>query len=64
MASTVSDQHDVKKFEDGYVCKSCDPHMEHLNRLAIKGLGTNKSLKVIDRVGKALGTITNLLKHF
>ena len=67
MAFTVSDQLDVKKFEDGYVCKSCDLHMEHLNRLAkdaIKGLGANKSMKAIDQVGKALGTITNLISTF
>ena len=46
---------------------SCDLHMEHLNRLAkdaIKGLGANKSTKTIDRVGKAIGTITKSLANF
>ena len=38
--------------------------MEHLNRLvkdAITGLGANKATNAIDRVGKAIGTITNSL---
>ena len=46
---------------------SCDLHMEHLNRIAkdaIKGLGANKSTKAIDRVGKAIGTITTSLTNF
>ena len=41
--------------------------MEHLNRLvkdAIKGLGANKSSKAINRVGKAIGTITKTLTNF
>jgi L1 cell adhesion molecule like protein len=46
---------------------SCNLHMEHLNRVAkvaIEGLGHNKSKKAIERVGKAIGTITSSLDKF
>lgn len=46
---------------------SCDLHMEHLNRVAkvaIDGLGPNKSKNAIERVGKAIGTITSSLDKF
>ena len=46
---------------------SCDLHMEHLNRkakVAIEGLGVNKSEKAITRVGKAIGTMTRTLDKF
>ena len=46
---------------------SCDLHMEHINRVAkvaIQGLGPNKSKKAIERVGKAIGTITSSLDKF
>ncbi len=46
---------------------SCDLHIEHLNRLAktaIQGLGANKSEKAIQRVGKAIGTLTDTLENF
>ena len=41
--------------------------MEHLNKLAkvaIEGLGANKSEKAITRVGKAIGTMTDTLENF
>lgn len=41
--------------------------MEHLNRVAkvaIEGLGANKSEKAIRRVGKAIGTLTDTLENF
>ena len=46
---------------------SCDLHMEHLNKIAkvaIEGLGANKSEKAITRVGKAIGTMTSTLDQF
>ena len=46
---------------------SCDLHMEHLNRqakIAIDGLGANKSQKAIQRIGKAIGTLTGTLDKF
>ena len=46
---------------------SCDLHMEHLNKLAkvaVEGLGANKSEKAITRVGKAIGTMTSILDNF
>jgi L1 cell adhesion molecule like protein len=46
---------------------SCDLHMEHLNRqakIAIDGLGANKSQKAIQRTGKAIGTLTSALDKF
>ncbi len=42
---------------------SCDLHMEHQNRIAktaVDGLGANKMEKVIDRVGKTVGTSETL----
>jgi len=44
-----------------------DLHMEHLNRLAkeaINFLGANKSEKAIQRVGRALGTLSPVLDNF
>ena len=44
-----------------------DLHMEHLNRLckiAIQGLGANKSDASIERVAKALGTLSPVLSTF
>lgn len=46
---------------------SCDLHMEHLNRvakIAIDGLGANKSQKAIQRIGKAIGTVSVSLQNF
>ena len=46
---------------------SCDLHMEHLNRvakIAIAGLGANKSQKAIQRIGKAFGTVSLSLENF
>ena len=46
---------------------SCDLHMEHLNKVAkvaIDGLGANKSEKAITRVGKAIGTMTSTIDNF
>lgn len=46
---------------------SCDLHMEHLNpltKVAVEGLGANKSEKAITRVGKAIGTMSITLDHF
>lgn len=46
---------------------SCDLHMEHLNRvakIAIEGLGANKSQKAIQRIGKAIGTVSLSLENF
>ena len=46
---------------------SCDLHMEHLNRVAnivIDGLGANKSQKAIQRIGKAIGTVSVSLQNF
>ena len=33
LASTVSDQLDVKKFEESYVCKSCSRELEKIQKL-------------------------------
>ena len=44
-----------------------DLHNEHLNRLckeAVKALGSNKNEKGIIRAGKALGTLSPILRHF
>ena len=46
---------------------SCDLHMEHLNKIAkvaVDGLGANKSEKAITRVGKAIGTMAGTLDNF
>ena len=46
---------------------SCDLCMEHINRLvkiAIKGLGANKSKKAIGRVAKAMGILSEVTKSF
>ena len=46
---------------------SCDLYMEHLNRLlkdAIKALGANKTTKAIDRVGKCIAPLDELLDRF
>ena len=46
---------------------SCDLHMEHLNRvakIAIDGLGANKSQKAIKRIGKAIGTVSLSIENF
>lgn len=46
---------------------SCDLHMEHLNHLvkvAIEGLGANKSQKAIIRVGKAVGSLATIIDSF
>ena len=46
---------------------SCDLHMEHINRLvkvAIDGLGANKSKKAIGRVAKAMGVLSETTKSF
>ena len=43
---------------------SCDLHMEHLNKLAkvaVDGLGANKTEKAIQRVGKAIGTMAGMI---
>ena len=44
-----------------------DLHMEHLNKIAkeaINFLGSNKSEKAIQRVGKAIGTLSPVLNNF
>ena len=46
---------------------SCDLHMEHLNKLAkvtVQGLGPNKTEKAIQRVGKAIGTLSSMTDTF
>ena len=46
---------------------SLDLHQEHLNRtckVAICGLQANKKEEAIDRVGKALGTLSPILENF
>lgn len=46
---------------------SCDLHMEHLNKLAkvaVEGLGANKTEKAIQRVGKAIGTMAGMIDTF
>jgi len=45
---------------------SCDLHMEHINRLvkvAIDGLGPNKTKLAILRVGKAIGPLASFLQE-
>ena len=45
----------------------CDPHMEHLNFMckdAIMGVGANKSIVTIQRVGKVVGVLTQVTKTF
>ena len=44
-----------------------DLHMEHLNKIAkgaIGKLGSNKSIKSIQRVGRAIGTLSPVLRQF
>ena len=43
-----------------------DLHMEYLNRLckAIKGLGANKTLSAIKRIGDAIGPLHTILENF
>ena len=44
-----------------------DLHMEHLNRLAkdaIKNLGSNKTVGGVTRVGRCVGTLSNVLDQF
>ena len=44
-----------------------DLHLEHLNRIckdSIQGLGRNKTVKSITRVGKAMGTLSPVLSRF
>ena len=46
---------------------SCDLHLEHLNRvakIAIDGLGSNKTDKAIQRIGRAVGTVKDTLINF
>ena len=46
---------------------SCDLHMEYLNKIAkvaVEGLGANKTEKAITRVGKAIGTMTGMIDTF
>ena len=46
---------------------SCDLYMEHLNRLlkdAIKALGANKTPKAIERVGKCIAPLDEVLARF
>lgn len=46
---------------------SCDLHNEHLNKavkVAIEGLGANKSKKAITRVAKAIGVLTEVTDSF
>lgn len=45
---------------------SCDLHMEHLNclvKIAIEGLGANKSMKAISRAAKAIGVLRLRVGH-
>ena len=44
-----------------------DLHMEHLNKVAkgaIGQLGSNKSTKAIERIGRAMGTLSPVLENF
>lgn len=55
--------------DHGYCGKniSMDLHMEHLNKLcktSIQGLGANKSVKAIQRVGKTVGVTDDLINNF
>ena len=46
---------------------SCDLDLEHLNRvakIAIDGLGSNKTDKAIQRIGRAVGTVMDTLINF
>lgn len=46
---------------------ACDLHMEHLNRLckdAMCGLGANKTLKAITRIGKCIGVLKSVLENY
>ena len=46
---------------------SCDLHMEHINKVvkvAIEGLGANKSEKSIKRVAKAIGVLSETTESF
>ena len=45
----------------------CDLFMEHLNRVckeAVNGLGANKTPKGLDRIGKIVGTLDEVLRNF
>ena len=45
----------------------CDLHIEHLNCVckdALKGVGANKSIVTIQRVGKVVGALTEVTKNF
>ena len=45
----------------------CDLHMEHLNREAkkcITGLGANITDEAVQRIGRSIGHIVKVLKHF
>ena len=44
-----------------------DLHMEHLNKIAkdaLNGLGSNKSQKSIQRIGRAIGTLSPVMDNF
>ena len=46
---------------------ACDIHMEHLNREAkkcITGLGANITDEAVQRIGRSIGHIVKILKHF
>ena len=46
---------------------SCDLHMEHLNKIikvAVQGLGANKTEKAIQRVGRGIGTMADTMDTF
>ena len=46
---------------------SCDLHMEHMNKLvkvAIEGLGANKTKKAIERVAKAIGVLSDTTESY
>ena len=46
---------------------SCDLHMEHLNRLlkdAIKALGANKTLNAINRLGRCIAPLGDVLDRY
>ena len=45
----------------------CDLHLEHLNRLlkeAVRGLQANKTSAAISRVGKSMGTLSDVVEQF
>jgi len=46
---------------------SCDLHMEHVNRMvkiAIEGLGANKTTKAIAKAAKAIGVLSEITESF